>query len=43
MAGLRKRDAKRAGMGLLAKGVGLGVVFAPRPLPGEELASCDPG
>ena len=36
MAGLRKRDAERAGMGLLAKGVGLGVVSAPRPLPGEE-------
>lgn len=41
MAGLRKRDAEHAGMGLLAKGVGLGVVSAPRPLPGEELASCD--
>lgn len=41
MAGLRKRDAERAGMGLLAKGVGLGVVSAPRLLPGEELASCD--
>lgn len=41
MASLRKRDAERAGMGLLAKGVGLGVVSAPRPLSGEEIASCD--
>lgn len=40
MADLRKRDAERAGMGLLAKGVGLGVVSAPRPLSREELAAC---
>lgn len=40
MAGLRKRDAERAGMGLLAKGVGLGVASAPHPLSREELAAC---
>lgn len=38
MAGLRKRDAERAGMGLLAKGVGLGVVSAPRLLPSARSA-----
>lgn len=36
MAGLRERDAEHAGMGLLAKGVGLDVVSAPRPLPGRS-------
>lgn len=40
MAGLRKRDAERADMGLLAKGVGLGVASAPHPLSREELAAC---